>query len=296
VERQLEAARERLEAAAREVAELTARAGGAPGRRIMFRQGGPAPRAMLGVQLDGTAAEGGARVADVSPGGAAAQAGIQPGDVIIALDGQDLAKAEDPAKLVVERMRTHQPETKLKVRVLRAGKPRDFELMPRRGPGVEREIEVNVRPGPEGQGGRIIERRIVRRGPGGEQVVEREDTLPGGPGMRWLERRDGEGPPPVVNFTLAGPGRALGDLELVTVTPRLGSYFGARTGVLVVRAGAPALKLEEGDVLQAIDSREPATAAHATRILRSYRPGETLTLKVLRDRKSQTLAVTLPGG
>src|SRR2546430_13415861 len=41
------------------------------------------------------------------------------------------------------------------------------------------------------------------------------------------------------------------DLELATLTPRLGSYFGSEKGVLVVRAPADgALKLEDGDVIR----------------------------------------------
>jgi hypothetical protein len=51
-------------------------------------------------------------------------------------------------------------------------------------------------------------------------------------------------------------------------------------------------KLEDGDVLQAIDGRKPDDGPHALRILRSYRSGETLNLTVLRQRKPVTLAVT----
>jgi S1-C subfamily serine protease len=49
-------------------------------------------------------------------------------------------------------------------------------------------------------------------------------------------------------------------------------------------------------VIVAIDGREPSSAAHATRILRSYQRGEKLSLKVLREKKSATLEVTLPPG
>src|SRR5256886_4102506 len=59
------------------------------------------------------------------------------------------------------------------------------------------------------------------------------------------------------------------DLELATLTPRLGSYFGSEKGVLVVRAPPDgALKLEDGDVILAIDGRQPTSGSHATRILR----------------------------
>jgi PDZ domain len=87
----------------------------------------------------------------------------------------------------------------------------------------------------------------------------------------------------------------IADLELATLTPRLGSYFGADRGVLVVRAPADgALQLEDGDVILAIDGREPDSGSHATRILASYQPGEKLTLRVMRQHKTQELQATLP--
>lgn len=88
---------------------------------------------------------------------------------------------------------------------------------------------------------------------------------------------------------------ALRDMELATLTPRLGSYFGSDKGVLVVRAPADgALKLEEGDVILAIDGREPASGSHATRILGSYQPGEKITLRILRQHKTLELQATVP--
>jgi S1-C subfamily serine protease len=89
--------------------------------------------------------------------------------------------------------------------------------------------------------------------------------------------------------------RPLGDMELATLTPGLGSYFGSDKGVLVVRAPADgALKLEDGDVILAIDGREPSSGSHATRILSSYQPGEKVTLRVMRRHKTLELESTLP--
>ena len=89
--------------------------------------------------------------------------------------------------------------------------------------------------------------------------------------------------------------RPLMDMELVTLTPRLGGYFGTDKGVLVVRAPADgALKLEDGDVILSIDGREPTSGSHATRILSSYQPGEKITLRILRQHKTLELQATLP--
>lgn len=89
--------------------------------------------------------------------------------------------------------------------------------------------------------------------------------------------------------------RPWGELELATLTKDLGRYFGAERGVLVVRAPADGrLPLRDGDVITAIDGREPQSGSHALRILRSYQPGEKLSLSILRDRRAQKLEVTLP--
>jgi S1-C subfamily serine protease len=89
--------------------------------------------------------------------------------------------------------------------------------------------------------------------------------------------------------------RPLMDMELATLTPGLGRYFGSDKGVLVVRAPADgALKLEDGDVILAIDGREPTSGSHATRILASYQPGDKVTLRVLRQHKPLQFQVTLP--
>lgn len=93
---------------------------------------------------------------------------------------------------------------------------------------------------------------------------------------------------------LHGP---LMDMELATLTSRLGSYFGSDQGVLVVRAPADgALKLEDGDVILAIDGRQPTSGSHATRILSSYQPGEKLTLRIIRQHKTLEVDATLPEG
>ena len=93
-------------------------------------------------------------------------------------------------------------------------------------------------------------------------------------------------------FLVQGP---MMDMELATLTPQLGRYFGSETGVLVVRAPADgALKLEDGDVILAIDGRQPTSGSHATRILASYQPGEKVTLRIVRQHKTLDLEATVP--
>ena len=84
-------------------------------------------------------------------------------------------------------------------------------------------------------------------------------------------------------------------MQLITLTPRLGSYFGTEHGVLVLRApAAGALKLEDGDVILTIGGRAPASSSQAIRILTSYDPGEKISLVVLRAHHRLNITATLP--
>jgi S1-C subfamily serine protease len=131
--------------------------------------------------------------------------------------------------------------------------------------GKTRELTVTARPGPG--------------------AMEFGSGLPAMPAMPAM-------PPMGPLFLSQGH---LGDMELATLSPQLGKYFGTEKGVLVVRApSGGALKLEDGDVILAIDGREPKNGSHATRILGSYQPGEKITLRIVRQHKNMDLETTLP--
>jgi len=84
------------------------------------------------------------------------------------------------------------------------------------------------------------------------------------------------------------------DMELVELTPDLGTYFGTETGLLVVRAPRDGLlSLRDGDVILEISGRVPMNVGHALRILRSFEPGEALELTIMRDQRRETLEVDL---
>ena len=245
-EAQLETARRNLEQAAREVAKLSAQLSSRAIDEVwpMFEP----DHAIIGAQFEPAADGTGARVREVSPGGPAADAGIRTGDVIVAVNGTTLAGA-DPTRQLLGILHHVKPDTKVSVRVLRDGKPREFTLTARASPGVFAtahgvpDISVAL---PELRGDFMFHRPLM-------------------------------------------------DMELATLTPRLGSYFGTDKGVLVVRAPAnDALKLEDGDVILTIDGRQPTSGSHATRILGSYQPGEKVTLRILRDHKTLQYETTLP--
>jgi hypothetical protein len=257
----LEEARARLDKAAREVAELSNQLGANARHDVRFMTGGP-PRAVLGIQVDPRSDEKGVRILSVSPGGPAAEAGLRDSDLIVSLDGVATTGA-DPDRTLIAQMRAVKPEQKVKVRVLRDGKNKDLTVVARPMAIDERVFSVRV---PEGAMGEV----------GGRAFGHMPD-MPG-----------------IQHFRTFFPGE-FGGMELASITPKLGAYFGVTEGVLVVQAPEnDAFKLEDGDVLQTIDGRKPEDGGHALRILRSYKSGEKLNITVLRQRKPLTLAVTMP--
>jgi S1-C subfamily serine protease len=266
IERRLNEAQERMNRAAQELAAIAAeRASEAmenlqfSGGREMIAQRGP----VIGVDLDPKSTNG-ARVRDVSPGGPAEEAGIRAGDVIVTVNGKDM-KTSSPggsSRRVTQELQSFrtqhakEPDAKLKVQVLRDGKLRDFDVAPRR-----------------------VAAPFVFAPP----MPPNGDVEPGkSSGFNY-------------SYKFFGGSADLAGLEVTTLTPQLGRYFGATKGVLVVRAPkSDTYKLQDGDVIVAIDGREPTSGSHITRILGSYQPGEKVTLRVMRDHKTQDIQVTVP--
>jgi len=258
LEKRLADAQRRLEDAAREVAELSGEAAGSGAHRE-FQVFLPGPRrAMLGVNLGGTEPNGGGvRVAGVSPGGPAAEAGVKAGDVIVAIQ----AKPVTTGRELVKAMEAIEPGQQVAVELRRDGKP----------------VKLSVEARPLDH--------VFMAGPG--------MMMPGLPAMPAL--------PAMPGLAFAGDAHwlldAWGDAELVTLTPGLGRYFGTDKGVLVAHAPEdPDFGLQDGDVIVAIGGREPQNGLHAMRILRSYQPGESVELRILRDRRAQTLNAKVPAG
>ncbi len=255
LDKRLADAQRRLEDAAREVAELSGEAAG-PGAFRQFEYFLPPPRrAMLGVNVGGTEPNGGGvRVDGVSPGGPAAEAGVKAGDVIVAVS----AKPVTTGRELVRAMEAVEPGEKIELGLKRDGKPL--------------KLEVEARP---------VDQLFI--------------TAPGAlPAIRALPALPAVGAMPAegdFHWLLD----AWGDAEFVTLTPGLGRYFGADKGVLVARAPEDtALGLKDGDVIVAIGGREPQSSSHAMRILRSYQPGETVEIRILRDRRAQSLNARIP--
>lgn len=262
IEQKLEAARKRLDEAAREVADLSMSMSeyAMPMASRMIQFGG-APRAVIGINLGSRGNEkssDGVEVVSVSPGAAAESAGLKAGDLLVEVNGKSLKREGDewPRDKLLAAMKDVKPGDKIAVGYRRDGKAATTNLVAQ--PLGDRFFTMAMPPMP-GRGFGVA----------------------------------GMGPLPQFAFTRAEG--VFGSAELVSLTPKLGQYFGTDKGLLVVRAPSDSrLKLEDGDVIVDIDGRTPANPAHAFRILGTYQPGEQLKLNVLRQKKRMAFEITVP--
>jgi hypothetical protein len=215
----------------------------------------------------GGQAEAGALIMAVTPGGPADEAGLRSGDVITSFNGELLVdeseeeevKSASAARRLAELARDLEDGDAVTLEYIRDKTLRRAELVARR-------IEIDP------------------------VIVGRLNTKDLGD---------------ITSFTYAKPFPFAGiwhlpkgwlDMELVALNPELGEYFGAKAGVLVVRAPErdDTLELQSGDVILSIGEREVKSPEHAMRILRSYEPKEELTLHIVRRGRSETLSATVP--
>ncbi len=254
--RELAQAREQLAASASEIARLSAELT----RPVMHGVGNlyqvvVGGQARLGLNIQDT--DLGVSVRGVTPNGPAHDAGVRVGDTIVAVDGVDLARGNGGDR--------RSPSQRLLAQL--------------------NDVEV----------GDEVRLRILRDGDYRDVVVEaREQRSPfvtyvGNEAVNIVE--PGTWVTSLGRFG-AGP---WSDVELVTLTPDLGEYFGVDEGLLVLRAGRAAeLGLRDGDVILAIGGRQPQSPEHAMRILGSFEPGESLETSIMRQRRRETLTMAVP--
>ncbi len=265
VEIRMQEAEQRLAEAARQVAELSMAQ--LPRverleRIIRTSRGGPVLGITIGTDGD-TDPVAGVEIIGVSPGGAAGDSGLRAGDVITSINGESLTadnSEEANAKLLDFMAGVEEGDT-LDVEYLRNGKSSSIELTPR-------PVENNVFAFGF-DGGNFP-------APPGAHVVPNAPHFGGG-------------------FSWATSGDGFGNMELVKLTERLGSYFGTDEGLLVVRAPEDKdLQLQDGDVILNIDGRTPTSVAHAMRILGSYESGEELKIEIMRDKRKRSITLEIP--
>jgi C-terminal processing protease CtpA/Prc len=260
VARELEVQERRMAEAARRIAELSQerlpRIEEQLERNFEFYAN---DRPRLGITIGDEKSGGpveGVIITAVTPGSAAADAGLRAGDMVTSINGESLSaeNSREANRRVLDFMSGVEQGDVLDLEYIRDGKVGTVEVEPRPVDGQAFAF-----------------------------AVPDIHIAPGVPGK--LKEK----------FVFAWPGNVWADMELVELSQGLGKYFGTDTGVLVVSAPqSDALKLQDGDVILSIDGREPTSVRHALRILGSYQAGETMKLEIMREKSKRSLDIEVP--
>ncbi len=259
-------AEEQLAEAAQRIAELSQERLGALSevRKFKFDISNK-PR--LGVNIstdDEQSPVEGVGILSVTPGSAAHDAGMRAGDIITAVNGESLtAESSQAANMrLLDFMKGVEEGDQLDVEYLRDGKVGTVQVEPRVVP----------------------QDTYAWMSGDGNFVMPKIPFIHGSPGA--MDR---------FRFSFGGWRGGWGDMEVVELTEGLGRYLGTDSGLLVISAPASnAFQLQEGDVIQSIDGREPSSVNHCMRILGSYQIGEKLVLNIMRDKKRMSLEIEIP--
>ncbi|WP_305068986.1 PDZ domain-containing protein [Marilutibacter chinensis] len=321
--RELETARAELDRAARRVAELSRELGQSYGDPLVIEHR-IASKPVLGVVLAADDQRG-TRIAAVTPGSAAAKAGLRGSDRLLSVDGVAIAGTDGNRRLsgareLLSGLSTDTPvligyerdgkRTSVKVtpqmdeRVLAFRGFDDGELLARGG--------VRMRQSDDGllmiEADRLelgtpeVGRRALRNS--GTMIelddadfdFERVEELAIAPLVRTqvvrLGReacRDGGCVAPALVEAFRWNG-----LNLASVDRELGRYFGTDAGVLVLSTGPELAGLEAGDVIRKVDGKAVTTPREAMDALREKDSGAKVAVEYLRDRRAATTQVTVP--
>lgn len=271
-------------------------------------------RPVLGVIL-GDFDDVGVQILGVSPDGPAERAGLEAGDVIVALSGRVLSAVDETGNtrkglnIALNDIKAEEPVI---VSVERGNDSLDLTIVPEvREPlswqSVVRFPSAPVAPSHVGETVRI--ERIVVPEINTEALTEQIEQMR----VEIEERRvfiesSGDAPQSELHYEFQFDDMSdMGDfalhdtnawfgmplaagLRLAEVDPALGEYFKTDRGVLVLKAKEDnPLLLQSGDVVLNLHGTDVNSPAEFMRALRDFEPGEELVIDIKRNRKSKTL-------
>jgi len=205
----------------------------------------------------------------------AAQTGIQPGDVIVGFNGEDVTSVRKLTRMISEVAPDHQ----VKLTVLRSG--RESEMT----------ATLGKRPTPKFEMGNFDFN--MPTAPGTIPDIPDMPNLPdlkSVPTIPAMPNADGD-----TSVWRAGSSRQIG-VSISPITKQLGDYFGVTEGALLinsVRENSPAAKagLRAGDVIVEIDGKPVSRDFDLVRALGAKKDGD-VELTIVRNKNRQTVRVT----
>lgn len=236
----------------------------------------------------------GVRIAGITPGSAAEQAGLKSGDRLISISGSQILGSD--LRVINARKLLGNLDTKTPVRLayMRDGKTVVTSVTPKIGehiivlPGAgdwnfEKRVRVHQDGDQafafevDGMGGMIaphaaseIHKEIIRLGPGGEGKGANCKTPMLMSAFHW------------------------NGLNLASLDPQLGRYFSTDKGVLVLSNGE-LNGLQSGDVIQNVDGKQVDSPREVMDALRGKPANARVAVGYLRDRKAAKASIAVPG-
>lgn len=315
--KELESARAELQRAAKRVAELSRD----EERESLMRR--VELRPMLGVLL-APDPQTGVRITGVTPDGGAARAGLRAGDQLVKIDGKPIAGTDPEQRLAAARSRLAELKVGQPVSVLYRRGPLENEVGIEPQPGRPVVVFTDNGDGADGAGKRKTRVVLSQDGENVETVehigadidygfdkdfdynfdfnfddmdfssvalaitpeIQRELS-------RVRELSDCDGDDCVALPRLAEAFRWNG-LNLSSVDPQLGRYFGTDSGVLVLSTGADLASLQAGDVIKRVDGKAVNTPREVMESLRGRPADSSVKVEYLRDRKTTSAMVKIP--
>lgn len=215
-------------------------------------------------------------IESVEPGSPAYRAGLEAGDTVIAYNGEDVVRHDVVLSKLLK------PGSRVRVKVRRAGAPR--------------EVEVLVTRRPQALATDVFRVRVAPRPPGAVGGRATATSVAGTQGMT-----PGEAPAPPAPTAAAAPviwgpstTSAVAGAEIVRLNASLGETFGVRAGVLVlnVGSGTPAERagLRGGDVIVAAGGT-PVTAPQGLSLAVRRATDRQVSLDVVRKARKQTIVL-----
>jgi S1-C subfamily serine protease len=211
------------------------------------------------------------KVAENSP---AKQAGVQQGDVIVAINGEEVASIRKLMRIISEIAPDHQA----KLTILRNGE--------------EREITATLakRPMPKFEGGTFNMRLPMPSLSEGSVLQFPIPNLPSSDGEVLVLRGDEDG------VTFLNSGRQIG-VSVSPLTKQLAAYFGISEGkgllITEVEENSAAAKagLKAGDVITEADGKQVSSLLQLLKITAEKKEGD-ISLTIVRAGSRQTVKVT----